>query len=138
MQQSRLNLRKLNDPELDNFLLSRKPMIRTKTGLINHYLRKHNDELETIHSSPSIQNPEKQHPILDLYSKSKELKKGPNNQFRSSRMVSSSLNNGIKKDLGHDLDQLTKGNQHESNLSPHPSLTIMVQPNKIDYSERSM
>ena len=76
MQQSRLNLRKLNDPELDNFLLSRKPMIRTKTGLINHYLRKHNDELETIHSSPSIQNPEKQHPILDFYSKNKELKKG--------------------------------------------------------------
>ena len=43
-----------------------------------------------------------------------------------------------RNNLGHDLDQLTKGNQHGAKLSPQPSLTIMVQPNKIDYTERSM
>ena len=42
----------------------------------------------------------------------------------------------FKKDLGHDLYQLTKGNMHEVNLSPYPSLTVMVQPNKIDYTKR--
>ena len=42
-----------------------------------------------------------------------------------------------RNNLGHDLDQLTKGNQHGAKLSPQPSLTIMVQPNKIDYTERS-
>ena len=46
--------------------------------------------------------------------------------------------NDFKKDLGHDLYQLTKGNQLEVNLSPYPSFTIMVQPNKIDYTEQSM
>ena len=51
---------------------------------------------------------------------------------------SSSTTKNFRNDLGHDLDQLTKGNQLEVNLSPHPSLTIMVQPNKIDYTQRSM
>ena len=45
--------------------------------------------------------------------------------------------NGSKKSLGNDLDQLTKDNHHELKLSPSPSLTLIVQPNKIDYTERS-
>lgn len=45
--------------------------------------------------------------------------------------------NGSKKSLGNDLDQLTKDNHHELKLSPYPSLTLIVQPNKIDYTERS-
>ena len=56
----------------------------------------------------------------------------------SQMFPSSSTTKNFRNDLGHDLDQLIKGNQLEVNLSPHPSLTIMVQPNKIDYTERSM
>ena len=139
MQESRFERRNLRYPELDNFHLSRKSIGRTKTRQINHYLRKRNNEFEARHSSSQIQNQEKQHPILNLYSKTtKQVKKDKKNQSMSRRMFSSSSNKGSKKDLGHDLHQLTKGNQQEANLSPHPSLTIMVQPNKIDYTKRSI
>ena len=81
----------------------------------------------------SVQSQEKQHPILNLYSKTNFK---PKSTF-TSQMHPRSTRLNVRKNLGHDLDQLTKGNQPESNISPHPSLTIMVQPNKIDYSERS-
>ena len=65
-------------------------------------------------------------------------KTGLMNLYSAFQMHLGSTKKDARKGLGHDLDQLTKGNQHEVNLSPHPSLTIMVQPNKIDYTERSM
>ena len=80
---------------------------------------------------------ENQHSILDLYSKTRLLRNVPKSNFMSPVHPRLSAKN-VRKDLGHDLYQLTKDNHHEVNLSPHPSLTIMVQPNKIDYSKRSM
>ena len=82
----------------------------------------------------SVQSQKKQHPILNLYSKLSNFKP---KSILVSQMDPRSSRKNDRNDLGHDLDQLTKGNQHEVNLSPHPSLTVMVQPNKIDYSERS-
>lgn len=134
MPESIFERRKLRNPELDNIQIS---MDRTKSRQSNNYLRKYNDELELRYSSAQIQSQEKQHPILNLYSNTKQAKKETKSLSMSSRIFSSSSNKGLKKDLGHDLDQLTRNNQHEVNLTPHPSLTIMVQPNKIDYSERS-
>ena len=78
----------------------------------------------------------RQHPILDLYFKTKQLENNHRGQPLS-QMVSRSLKKDTEKGLGHDLDQLTKGNYHEVNLSPNPSLTIMVQPNKLDYANTS-
>ena len=117
-------------PELDNFKLSKKSIGRKETGLMNHYFK---DARPT-----SFQIQEKQHPILNLYSKTKQLNLKPKRTLTSQIVLSRNSMPNLRKDLGHDLDQLTEGNQHEVNLSPHPSLTIMVQPNKIDYSQRSM
>ena len=133
MPESRFDRSEQRQPEPYHFQVSRKSICRRKTGPNDHYLRMYNNELEVRYSSPQIQNQKMQHPILNLYSEIEQMRKDLKSQSRSSRIFSSS-----KKDLGHDLDQLTKGNHHEVNLSPHPSLTIMVQPNKIDYSERSM
>ena len=82
-----------------------------------------------------IKDVNKNHSLLVVLPKTKKLKDKPNNNSNWQTVVKT---NDFKKDLGHDLYQLTKGNQHEVNLSPYPSLTIMVQPNKIDYAERSM
>ena len=136
MPESRLDRKEQRHPELNHFQESRMSFSsRTTTGLNNHFLRKYSNEAD---SSPQIQNQKMQHPILNLYSGIKQIRKDLKSHSRSSRMFSLSSIKGFKKDLGHELDQLTKGNQHEANLSPHPSLTIMVQPNKIDYSERSI
>ena len=113
-------------PELDNFKLSKTSIGRKETGLMNHYFK---DARPT-----SFQIQEKQHPILNLYSKIKQLNSKRKRTFTPQRSTRKNPWQG----LGHDLDQLTIGNQHELDLSPHPSLTVMVQPNKIDYSERSI
>ena len=139
MPESRLDRKEQRYSELNLFQVSRKSISsRTTTGPNNHYLRRYNNEVEVRYSSPQLQNQKMQHPILNLYSGIKQIRKDLKSQSRSSRMFSPSSNKGFKKDLGHELDQLTKGNQHEANLSPHPSLTIMVQPNKIDYSKKSI
>ena len=81
------------------------------------------------------------YPELNRFKSSRKsigrTKTGLMNLYSASQMHLRSTKKDARKGLGHDLDQLTKGNQHEVNLSPHPSLTIMVQPNKIDYTERS-
>ena len=102
---------------------------------MNLYSKEFNNQFDS--RLQSVQSQEKQHPILNLYSKTKRLNFEPKSNSASQMYPRFSRKN-VQNDLGHDLDQLTKGNQHEVNLSPHPSLTIMVQPNKIDYTERSM
>ena len=82
-----------------------------------------------------IKDLNKNHSLLVVSPKTKKLKDKPNSNSNWQTVVKTI---DFKKDLGHDLYQLTQGNQHEVNLSPYPSLTIMVQPNKIDYTERSM
>ena len=81
------------------------------------------------------------YPELNRFKSSRKsigrTKTGLMNLYSAFQMHLGSTKKDARKGLGHDLDQLTKGNQHEVNLSPHPSLTIMVQPNKIDYTERS-
>ena len=106
-----------------------------ETGLMNLYSEAYNNEFDA--RLQSVQSQEKQHPILNLYSKTTQLDSKPKSIF-TSQIHPRSTRPNVRKDLGHDLDQLTKRNQHESNLSPHPSLTIMVQPNKIDYTERGI
>ena len=121
-------------PELNRFQLSRRSIGRTKTGLMNLYSNVFNNQFDA--RLQSVQSHEKQHPILNLYSKTTQLNSKPKSTF-TSQVYPRSTKKDARKGLGHDLDQLTKRNQPESNLSPHPSLTIMVQPNKIDYSETS-
>ena len=96
--------------------------------LITHYFRKYNNHLDARLMSIKSQQP--------ITSKTRQLGNTLKSTIKS-QMYPKSSRKIVRKDLGHDLDQLTKGNQHEISLSPHPSLTIMVQPNKIDYSERS-
>ena len=132
MPESRFERRKLQYPELNRFQLSGKSIGRTKTGLMNLYSKDFHNEFDAM--PQSVQSQEKQHSILNLYSKSKELNPKPKRIFTSQR----STRKNPRQGLGHDLDQLTKGNQHVLDLSPHPSLTVMVQPNKIDYSQRSI
>ena len=87
------------------------------------------------YNNESVQNLNKKHSLLVVSPTTEKLKdKSNSNSYRQTVVKASD----VKKDLGHDLYQLTQGNQHEVNLSPYPSLTIMVQPNKIDYTERSM
>ena len=135
LPESRFKRRKLQYPELNRYQSSRKAIGRTKTGLMNLYSKEFNNQFDL--RLQSVQRQEKQHPILNLYSKTTQLNSKPNSTFMS-QMHPRSTRLNFRKNLGHDLDQLTKDNHHEVNLSPHPSLTIMVQPNKIDYSERSM
>ena len=135
MPESRFERRKLRYPEVNRFQLSRKSIGRTKTGLMNLYSKEYNNEFDS--RLQSFESQEKQHPNLNIYSKTTQLKFKPKGSFLS-QMHLRSTKKDARNDLGHDLDQLTKGNQHEVNLSPHPSLTIMMQPNKIDYTERSM
>ena len=135
MPESRNKRRKLRYPELSRFQLSKRLIGRTKTGLINLYSKEFNNQFDA--RLQSVQSQEKQHPIVNLYSKTTQLDSKPKSIF-TSQIHPRSTRPHVRKDLGHDLDQLTKRNQHESNLSPHPSLTIMVQPNKIDYSQRSI
>ena len=135
MLESRYERRKLQYQELNRFQLSRESIGRTKIGLMNLYSKKYDNEFDA--RLQSVQSQEKQHPILNLYSKTTQLNSKPKSIF-TSQIHPRSTRPNVRKDLGHDLDQLTKRNQHEMNLSPHPSLTIMVQPNKIDYTERSM
>ena len=134
MPESRFDRSEQQHPELDRFKTSRRSIGRIERGLVNHYSKKFNNEFDA--RLQSVQSQEKQHPILNHYSKTKRLNFEPKSNSASQMYPRSSTKN-IWNDLGHDLDQLTKGNQHEVNLSPHPSLTIMVQPNKIDYTERS-
>ena len=136
MPESKYERRKLRYPELNHFQLSRESIGRTKIGLMNPCSKKYDKEFDA--RLQSVQSQEKQHPILNLYSKTTQLNSKPKRTFTSQIVLSRSSMSNLRKDLGHDLDQLTKGNQHEVNLSPHPSLTIMVQPNKLDYSERSI
>ena len=119
-------------PELNRFQLSRRSIGRTKTGLMNLYSKEFNNQFDS--RLQSVQSQEKQHPNLNLYSKTNFK---PKSNF-TSQMYPRSTRLNVRKNLGHDLDQLTKDNHHEVNLSPHPSLTIMVQPNKIDYTERGI
>ena len=136
MQESRFERRKLRYQELENFQSSRKSNGRTKTGLMNLYSKKFKDDFDArLHS---VQSQDKQHPILNYYSKTMQLNSKPKRTLTSQIVHPRSTRTNVRKDLGHDLDQLTKHNQHELDLSPHPSLTIMVQPNKIDYSQRSI
>ena len=135
MLESRYERRKLQYPELNHFQLSRESIGRTKIGLMNPCSKKYDKEFDA--RLQSVQSQEKQHPIVNLYSKTTQLKFKPKSSF-ASQMHPIYTRPSVRKDLGHDLDQLTKGNQHEASLSPHSSLTIMVQPNKIDFSERSM
>ena len=135
MLESRYERRKLQYPELNHFQLSRESIGRTKIGLMNPCSKKYDKEFDA--RLQSVQSQEKQHPILNLYSKTTQLNSKPKSIF-TSQIHPRSTRPNVREDLGHDLDQLTKRNQHEMNLSPHPSLTIMVQPNKIDYTERSM
>ena len=135
MLESRFDRSELQYPELDHYKFSRKSIRRPETGFImNHYSKEFNNEFDA--SLLFGESQEKQHPILNFYSKTKQLDYKPKSKSVSQKFSRSSRNN-VRKDLGHDLDQLTKGNQLELNLSPLPSLTIVVQPNKIDYSERS-
>ena len=133
MPESKYERKKLLFQELNRFQLSRKSIGRTKTGLMNLYSKEFNNQFDS--RLQSVQSQEKQHPILNLHSKTNFK---PKSTFTSQIIHPRSTTLNVRKYLGHDLDQLTKGNQHEVNLSPHPSLTIMVQPNKIDYTERSM
>ena len=125
MPESRFKRSEYQYPELDHFKLSRKSIGRKETILSNYF-----KDARLM----NVQSQGNQHPILKLYSKSEQLSPKPKRTFTSQR----STRKNPRKGLGHDLDQLTKGNHHELNLSPHPSLTVMVQPNKIDYSERSI
>ena len=85
------------------------------------------------YNNESVQNLNKKHSLLVVSPTTEKLKdKSNSNSYRQTVVKASD----VKKDLGHDLYQLTQGNQHEVNLSPYPSLTIMVQPNKIDYTKR--
>ena len=126
MPESRFKRSEYQYPELDHFKLSRKSNGKKETILMSHYFK---DARLTY-----VQSQGNQHPILKLYSKSEQLSPKPKRTFTSQR----STRKNPRKGLGHDLDKLTKGNHHELDLSPHPSLTVMVQPNKIDYSERSI
>ena len=135
MQESMIERRNLRYPELNRFKSSRKSIGRTKTGLMNLYSKEFNNQFDL--RLQSVQRQEKQHPILNLYSKTTQLNSKPKSTF-TSQMHPRSTKKDARKGLGHDLNQLTKDNHHEVNLSPHPSLTIMVQPNKIDYSERGI
>ena len=105
--------------------LSRKSMEPSKPGIINHFPFKY---------AKSLLKPGQRHlkrnSTSNLFSKTKQSK----NKSKSHNLSSHS-GQTFNKGLGHDLHQLTKGNYHEVNLSPNPSLTIMVQPNKIDYSK---
>ena len=132
MLESRYERRKLQYPELNHFQLSRESIGRTKIGLMNPCSKKYDKEFDA--RLQSVQSQEKQHPILNLHSKTNFK---PKSTF-TLQMHPRSTGLNVRKNLGHDLDQLTKDNHHEVNLSPHPSLTIMVQPNKIDYSERGI
>ena len=109
------------DPEIIHNQSSRK---LKGTSMFNYNYRddntNHNSRFMSIQSSKTNQ--------FDSKPKSRSM----------SKIFSQSSMKGFEKSLGHDLDQLTKGNHHEVNLSPYPSLTIMVQPNKIDYSKRRM
>ena len=133
MLESRYERRKLQYQELNRFQLSRESIGRTKIGLMNLYSKKYDNEFDA--RLQSVQSQEKQHPILNLYSKTTQLDSKPKSIF-TSQIHPRSTRPNVRKDLGHDLDQLTKRNQHEVNLSPHSSLTVMVQPNKIDYTKR--
>ena len=121
--------------ELHHFKSLRSSIGRKERGLVNHHSKNFNNEFDA--RLQSVESQEKQHPILNHYSKTKRLKFKSKSSF-SSQMHLRSTKKDARNDLGHDLDQLTKGNQHGVKLSPQPSLTIMVQPNKIDYTERSM
>ena len=102
-------------------------------GFVNHYSREYKTLFEE--RAMTMHSPVKQHFALDLNYMSKQLKIAEKRQ-QHSLMAPRSPGKGFTKNLGHDLDQLTKQNSHEIYLSPHPSMTIMVQPNKIDYTER--
>ena len=97
--------------------------------MLDNYSRKYNVEFGSRLMSINVEN---QHQFID--SNFEIINEGKSQS--TSQIVAKSSNKGLRKDLGHDLDRLTKGNQHQVNLSPQPSLTVMVQPNKIDYSER--
>ena len=114
--------------ELDHFKLSKKSIGKTKTGLMNLYSKEFDDEFDT-----RLQ-------FVNLYSKTTQFNSNskPKNTITPQIIHPRSTRPKVRKNLGHDLDQLTEDNHHEVNLSPHPSLTIMVQPNKIDYTERGI
>ena len=131
MPESRYYRNDLQYPELHHFKLSRRSIGRTETELMNLYSKEFSNEYDARLMSFKIQ----EFPILTDYSKTKQLDFKAKSKFMS-KMTPRSPRTNVLSDLGHDLDQLTKGNQHEVNLSPYPSLTIMVQPNKIDYTKR--
>ena len=135
MPESRFDRNEERYPELHHLKLSRKSIGMKETELMNLYSKEFNHKFDARFMS--VKSQETQYPILDDFSKTKQLDFKPIRKFMS-KMSPRSLRKNVRNDLGHDLDQLTKGNQHEVSLSPHPSLTIMVQPNKIDYTERSM
>ena len=134
MPESRFDKSEQQYPELDDFKLARKLIGRKDTGHVNLYSVEYNNEF--AERLMLVQSQEKQHPILSHYSKTSQLD-FKRKSTSTSQMQPRSSRKNTRKELGHDLYQLTKGKNHEVNLSPHPSLTIMVQPNKIDYSKRS-
>ena len=131
MPESRFDRSEQRHPELHHFKLSRSSNGRKERGLVNYH-KKFNNEFDA--RLQSVQSQEKQQPIFNLYSKTNFK---PKSTF-TSQMHPRFTRLNVRKNLGHDLDQLTIDNHHEVSLSPHPSLTIMVQPNKIDYSERGV
>ena len=135
MPESRFDRNEERYPEIHHFKLSRKSIRMKEIALMNLYSKEFNNKFDARITSSKSQ--ETQYPKLNDYSKFKQLDFKTKNNSMSQMNPKLSIKNA-RKGLGHDLDQLTKGNQHEVNLFPHPSLTIMVQPNKIDYTERSM
>ena len=134
MPESRFDRNEERYPKLHYFKLSRKSIGAKETALMNLYSKEFNNEFDT--RLKSIKSQQTQYQILNDYSETKQLKSKTKSKSMS-QIHLRSLGKNVRNGLGHDLDQLTKGKRHEANMSPHPSLTIMVQPNNIDYRKRS-
>ena len=118
--------------DLDHYQLPRQSTDPTKTELILQFPKECSSKFDA--KVMFLLNRQRQISIPHHYTK--PLENRAKSQYMS-QLVSRSMRKCFKKGLGHDLYQLTKGNYHEVNLSPYSSLTVMVQPNKIDYSKRS-
>ena len=81
MLESRYERRKLQYPELNHFQLSRESIGRTKIGLMNPCSKKYDKEFDA--RLQSVQSQEKQHPILNLYSKTKQFNLKPKRTLTS-------------------------------------------------------
>ena len=135
MPESRFDSKEERYQDLDPFKFSRMSIGMKETALMNLYSKEFRNEFDA--RLRSLKSQETQYPKFNDYYKTKQLDFKTKSNSMSQMYSRLSIKNA-RKYLGHDLDQLTKDNQHEVNLSPHPSLTIMVQPNKIDFTKRCM